>query len=241
MQEEKTMKEESAGEIYSSLQSVWPENDRWYDYTHRAIQSFIYRELTDRLQEKSVYLNAGSGGSSYDLPGVCFHVDIVEKLIASFPHHVVASIEELPFQDNYFDCSICVGSVINYCDVVQSLSELSRTLKTNGYMVLEFERSNTGELWGTKEYGKGSTIQKYEYLGHTHTLWLYSERLISSLLKSNGFIILDRKRFHCLSAIANRITKKEEPSGRFAHFDPLFSPISYFIAHNVILLCQKKL
>ena len=233
------MKNETTEEIYSALQSVWPDNNRWYNYTHTIIQSFTCKELHNKLHEKSLYLNAGSGGSTYELPGICYHVDIVEKLITTFPHHIVASIEELPFPNNYFDCTICVGSVINYCDAVQSIAELSRTLKVDGYMVLEFERSNTGELWGTHEYGKGSTIQKYEYLGHTHTLWLYSERLITSLLRSYGFVVLKRRRFHCLSAIVNGITKREEPSGRFACFDKVFYPFSYFAAHNVIMLCQK--
>lgn len=234
------MQEESAEEIYKSVNSVWPQNNRWYDYTHQRIIKFILLSLKNRLNEYSIYLNAGSGGSLYDIPGICYHADIAENLICHFPNYVVASIEQLPFPNSYFDAIICVGSVLNYCDAVQSICELTRTLKPSGYLVLEFERSNTGELLGTEEYGKGATFQKYEYMNHIHTLCLHSEHLIIDLLHERGMQIIRGQRFHCLSALMNRLTKQEEPSGRFGRFDPIFFPVSYFIAHNIIMLCKKS-
>lgn len=235
------MKEESAETIYTSVDKVWPDNNRWYDYTHQNIIRFVERSLQPLLCESSIYLNAGSGGSTYNLRGKCIHVDIAENLISMFPDYVVASIESLPFSENTFDATVCVGSVLNYCDAVKSITELSRTLKAGGYLVLEFERSNTGELLGTKEYGKGATLQRYEYMGHTHTLFLYSERVILQLLRDCGLQLIKRKRYHNMSAIANRITGHEEASGRFGRLDPLFAPVSYFTAHNMILLCRKLL
>lgn len=235
------MQEESTEEIYKSVNSVWPQNNRWYDYTHRKIIQFILASLKNRLNKYSVYLNAGSGGSTYDLPGICYHADIAENLICHFPNYVVASIENLPFPTSHFDAIICVGSVLNYCDAAQSIRELARILKPGGYLILEFERSTTGELWGTKEYGKGGTFQKYEYMGHIHTLCLYSERLIVELLQGYRLRIIKRQRFHCLSALINRLTKQEEASGRFGRFDIILSPVSYFMAHNTIMLCKKDL
>lgn len=234
------MKEESTEDIYTSMDKVWPENNRWYNYTLQCITRFVISSLQCRLKDSSIYLNAGSGGSSYNLPGNCVHVDIAENLIRMLPCYVVASIEDLPFPENTFDATICVGSVLNYCDAVKSITELARTLRPSGYLVLEFERSNTGELWGTKEYGKGVTLQKYEYLGHTHTLFLYSECMILQLLRDCGLQVIKHRRFHNLSALANRLTKQEEPSGRFGRLDPLFTPISYYTAHNIILLCRKQ-
>lgn len=235
------MKEENTAEIYASLNRVWPDSSIWYDYVHQRIIRFVQSSLKKRLSKESIYLNAGSGGSVYDLPGNCVHVDIAENLIRSLPHHYVASVESLPFQNNTFDAAICVGSVLNYCDAVKTIRELSRTLKPRGYLVLEYERSHTGELLGNKEYGKGVTIQKYEYLGHVHTLYLYSEQLITQVLRENQMKIRAMKRFHCLSAIVNRITGREEFSGQFAQFDPLMKPFSYFTAHNIIVLCEKLL
>lgn len=235
------MREESTEEIYKAMNSVWPQNNRWYDYTHRRIVQFVLSSLKSRLNEWSTYLNAGSGGSTYNLPGICYHADIAENLICHFPNYVVASIESLPFSNTYFDAAICVGSVLNYCDAVQGICELVRTLKPGGYLILEFERSNTGELWGSKEYGKGATFQKYEYMGHIHTLCLYSERIIVELLQGCGMRMIKCQRFHSLSALINRITKQEEPSGWFGRFDAILSPVSYFMAHNTIMLCKKRL
>ncbi|PYG89700.1 methyltransferase family protein [Ruminiclostridium sufflavum DSM 19573] len=234
------MVNESPEEIYSSLKNVWPENNNWYDYTHRCIIDFVMESLTKRLNKDSIYLNAGSGGSAYNLLGTCHHVDIVENLIKKFPRHAVASIENLPYPDSSFDALICVGSVINYCDVVKSIGELSRVLKPEGVLILKYERSNTGELWFNKDYGKGASLQQYQYLGHTHTLWLYSEQIVDQLLKENSLITLKRKRFHCMSALVNRIFNNEKLSGRFGCIDILFQPISYSIAHNIILLSQKS-
>ena len=106
---------------------------------------------------------------------------------------------------------------------------------------MEFERSNTGELWGSDEFGKGATFQKYKYMGNIHTICLYSEKLIVNLLQEHGVAILKKHRFHCFSAVLNGLTKKEEFSGRLSNFDFLFQPISYYMAHNVILLCKKNI
>lgn len=233
------MLSENTKELYSSMTNVWPEHDRWYDYTRHTIINFVKNNLLNKLREQSIYLNAGSGGTSYDLPGKCFHVDIAENLIKELPNHYVASIEKLPFSNSMFDAVICVGSVINYCSALESISELSRTLKSGGYLVLEFERSNTAELWGNKEYGKKVTMQKYEYLNHTHTLWLYGEKYMRKLLSMNKLKIIKYKRFHNFSALMNRITRQEEMSGKFSKYDTIFLPISYFMAHNIIIICKK--
>lgn len=234
------MDTESPKDIYSSMDCVWPDDNRWYNYTLKYILDFIANNLTSKLSRESIFLNAGSGGSVYNLPGICYHLDIAENLINMFERYTVASIEEMPFEDNSFDAAICVGSVLNYCDAVKSLRELSRVVKHGGYLILEFERSNTGELWFTSEYGKNTTKQQYDYMGHIHTLWLYSEKVIAQILKECNFDIIRQERFHCISALANRITHREEYSGQFARYDMWVKPFSYLMAHNTILLCKKS-
>lgn len=231
---------ENTHDIYSQMNSVWPENNRWYDYTHNIIINFIEKHLSSKLTPNSMHLNAGSGGSEYALKRTCYHVDIAENLINKFEHFTVASIENMPFEDEMFDAVICVGSVLNYCDAVNSIREISRVIKSGGYLVLEFERSNTGELLFTTEYGKVSTKQQYDYMGHNHTLWLYSEKMIIHLLNECGLSIEDKTRYHCLSSLINHITHKEESSGKYAKYDKLVKPLSYFLAHNIILLCKKS-
>ena len=234
------MQEKSAKELYSLLEKVWPENNRWYDYTKKSISKFIYKNLSTILNKDSIYLNAGSGGSNYELLGTCYHVDIASNLIKNFQHSYVCSIEKLPFCDNFFDAIICVGSVINYCDPYPSIIELARTLKPGGLLIIEFERSNTAELFGKRGYGKAASMQRYNYLGQVHTLWLYSESHIKQLLLHNHMRIIRIQRFHICSALANRLTGNEEASGKFCKYDYLFKPISYVSAHNAILLCIKN-
>ena len=234
------MQNESPLEIYSSLEQVWPDNNKWYNYTHKVIVQFIENELTPKLDKSSTILNAGSGGSIYNIPGIFYHVDIAENLIKNLPNHYVASIEDLPFDKNTFDSVICVGSVINYCSALECITELTRTLKPGGYMVLEFERSNTAELWFNKDYSKRVTMQNYKYLNHIHTLWLYSEQYVRNILSQNHITVLKAKRFHNLSAFVNRLFEDEEMSGKFCKYDFLFNIVSRFMAHNVIFLCTKQ-
>lgn len=233
------MDQENPQKIYSQMDSVWPENNRWYNYTHSCILNFIDTHLYSKLSDNSVYLNAGSGGSEYKLKGTCHHVDIAENLIRNFNLYTVASIEDLPFKNNIFDAVICVGSVLNYCDAILGIKEITRVLKPGGYLILEFERSNTGELLFTSDYGKASTKQQYDYMGHTHTLWLYSEKVIAQLLKEYDVKIDVYERYHCLSSVVNRFTHLEEYSGRYAKYDKILKPFSYFLAHNAIFLCRK--
>lgn len=226
-------------EVYSSLKKVWPDNNMWYSYLHNQIVKYIDSKLKPILSEKNLYLNAGSGGSIYNLPGTCYHVDIASNLIQDLPNSFVASIEKLPFVNNTFDAIICVGSVINYCSALESISEFSRTIKKGGILILEFERSQSAELWFSKDFGKYATLQRYRYLDDIHTLWLYSELYISNLLKQNQFMVINKKRIHSISTIINKITKNENYAGKFGCLDPLFFPVSYITAHNMILMCQK--
>lgn len=231
--------QENVKDLYMSVNKAWPYNNKWYDYTQKKINSFIYQNTPKYIDDNSTYLNAGSGGTTYNLPGQCYHVDIARNLIENLPNFFVSSIENLPFQDNYFDATICVGSVLNYCDVFSAIKELSRTLKAGGCLILEYERSQTAELWFSKEYGLTTTIQKYTYLEHIHTLWLYSEKHIKQLLHDNSLQIKKFTRFHTLSAFVNNLCKDENKAGNFAKYDLLYKPLSYFMAHNIIILCQK--
>ncbi len=233
------MENKTPKDIYSSLDKVWPDNDEWYNHTQKCIREFIVKNCQALLSEKSIYLNAGSGGSEYEINGVCYHVDIAENLICKFKNYYVASVENLPFESDKFDVVICVGSVINYCDAISSIKELYRVTKHNGYLIVEFERSNTGELWFTPDYGKITTKQHYEYLGHTHTLWLYSEKMIKNILNEVGFSIVKLERFHGISSLANRYIHNENSAGIYSKFDFIIKPFSYFFAHNVIILCKK--
>lgn len=89
--------QEDVKDLYKSLDKVWPQNNKWYDYTQQIINSFIYQNMNLYLSDNSIYLNAGSGGTTYNLSGQCYHVDIAPNLIKNLPNSFVSSIENLPF------------------------------------------------------------------------------------------------------------------------------------------------
>lgn len=226
--------------LYNDVENAWPNNNVWYDYTRGKIIDFITSNINSTYNKK--ILNAGSGGSTYNLKGDIYHVDLAENLINMFPKHYVATIEKIPFENSFFDIAICVGSVINYNNAFEDIFEISRVLSSNSMFILEYERSFTSELLFKKEYGKGSTIQIYNYNGQRcHKLWLYSDKYINNILFSAGFVIKKEMLFHCISAVYNKMFNDENKAGKFARFDKKIpKSLAKYIAHNRILLCTKK-
>lgn len=219
----------------------WPEHDPWHDQTHAAIQRQVEQWLAKYTSAGMQILNAGSGGTEYKTPGDIIHMDIVERYISKFERHLVGSIENIPLPDASIDGIICVGSVINYTDAQQSIAEFSRTLKAGGFLILEYERSNSAEFLWTPEYKKYLFSKSYDYNGQTHLLWMYSENHIRQMLNHYHFSIQRQRRFHSLSSLLYRIGVPERDAARFAKYDRIFQPISNPIAHNQILLAFKNI
>jgi len=149
--------QESIKNFYENVSEVWPKDNTWYLYLKSGIEKYI-KKRCNSLNNPCI-LNAGSGGNNYGIVSDnMYHVDIVENKIANLKNAVVSSIEKLPFSDAMFDYAICVGSVINYCDAVTSIAEMSRVIKKHGKLILEFENSFSFEYFGRKEYGKSAEI-----------------------------------------------------------------------------------
>lgn len=128
-----------------SNSTPWPDKDIWHDYTYKAIVSIVEQWLQKYTNSEMVLLNAGSGGTEYKTNARVIHLDIVEKYISQFDNYLVGSVEKIELPDASLDGIICVGSVINYADAQRTIAEFSRLLKTNGFLILEFERSNSAE------------------------------------------------------------------------------------------------
>lgn len=225
---------------YNSMTSVWPSNNSWYDYTKKVIYDFIISNTL--ITNDMKILNAGSGGSTYGIIEEMYHVDLAERQIKKFPRHYVSSIDHMPFENHFFDLAICVGSVINYNDALPVISEISRVMAPNSKLILEYERSLTGELLFKKGYGKSATIQIYDYNGqNNHKLWLYSDKYIESLLEATNLKVEKSILFHSISAVYNRIHNDESKAGEYSCYDtkiPVF--IKKITAHNRIILCTKE-
>lgn len=221
------------------MPEAWPTNNPWYDHTRNVIYNFIASNAI--ITSNMKVLNAGSGGSTYGLKIEMYHIDLADKLIEKFPKHYVSSVENMPFKDSFFDYVICVGSVINYNDALSTITEISRVMSNDAKLILEYERSLSGELLFEKGYGKSAAIQLYDYNGQNgHKLWLYSDKYIESLLLTAGLKIEKSSFFHSISAVYNRIYNDEIKAGKYGTYDskiPMF--IKKSTAHNRIILCSK--
>lgn len=211
----------------------------WYIEVDKVLNKVIYGVLDKYDNQNAVILNAGSGGQTYKTKGKLIHLDLVDNNIKQFEHYLVGSVESIPISDNSVDILICVGSVLNYTNQEKSIREFSRVLKKNGILVLEFERSNSGEFLFNKNHHKESFLQKYEYNGQEHLLMMYNEKFIINKLKDSGFKLNYKKRFHTLSTLLYKLGMKEENAAKHAKGDWLLKPLSYPLAHNVILVSRK--
>jgi ubiquinone/menaquinone biosynthesis C-methylase UbiE len=232
--------QESIKSFYENVSEVWPKDNAWYIYLKSEIDKYI-RKRCNSLNNPYI-LNAGSGGNDYGtVSDNMYHVDIVENKIANLKNAVVASIEKLPFPDKMFDYVICVGSVINYCDAVASIAEISRVIKKYGILILEFENSLSFEYFGRKEYGKSAEIVNTKYMNTSHYLWVYSFNYIKNILKEYSFVIRHFSALHILSSLHLNKYGNEETSAGLAKFDRIFQYIPFIKKHagNLILFCKK--
>ena len=224
---------------YSSS-TPWPEHDIWHDFTFKAEKQIVEQWLSQYSSQSAVVLNAGSGGTEYRTNGKIVHLDIIEKYIQRFEHYLVGSIEKIDLPDMSVDGVICVGSVLNYADAQRSISEFYRILKPDGFLILEFERSDSAEFLWTERHGKYIFSKEYTYNGQSHLLWMYSEKHIRQLLKHYGFQIKKCKRIHSVSSLLYRFGVSEKVAAAYSTLDSVFSFLSYPTAHNAMLLCTKQ-
>ena len=223
-----------------SPEELSPFNNLWYDITQKKIYRRLRKWLKNKINMNTLILNAGSGGSDYGITdGVMTHLDIVDKLVDSYEKNLVASIDSIPCEDNSFDVVICVGSVINYADIILSIKELCRVLKPSGTLILEFERSNSAEFLFTKKRYKNVVFCDNKYGEQQHKFWVYNEKFVCNVLKNYGLKVRKKYRFHIFSALIYRIIKSEKKAARFAFLDHCFSFFSYYLAHNVMCCLTK--
>ncbi|WP_321469596.1 methyltransferase domain-containing protein [Halarcobacter sp.] len=238
-----TIEDEEIKKIYNSIDTIWSKEDSWHFYTFNRIQQFIKKEFHNlNLGYDFSLLNAGSAGNDYGIS--CkkhIHMDLIEKKIIDKEDYLIGSINDIPLENQELDFILCVGSVINYTDALQSIQEFSRVLKKDGYLILEFENSYSLEYFLTENFKKTANIVTTFYKNKEEKVWIYSYKFLEDSLKLNNFKILKSKKFHILSSLIYRFSKNEKFSTKFSFFDSFLSriPLVKDYSSNVILLCKK--
>ena len=225
---------------YSNSTLPWPEHDIWHEKTFRSEKKIVESWLSKLTMDESIILNAGSGGTVYRARGTLVHLDIVEKYICQHEKYLVGSIEKIGSPAQAYDGIVCVGSVLNYADAQRSIKEFARVLKPGGFLILEFERTESAEFLFTTQHGKDVFLKSYFYGNQTHLLWMYSEKHIRRLIDFYGFRLKRIKRVHSLSSLLYRFGLSEEKAATYSKFDRLLQPVSFPISHNVLFLCAKE-
>lgn len=137
--------------FYDQADSPWPQNNKWHDINQFEIKKAIQKL---KLSSASIVLNAGSGGNDYGLNVQLHNIDISANKNKALNNFIEGNIEHLPYDSDFFNCVICVGSVLNYCDPCKVIQEFSRVLNQKGQLLLEFESSYSYEYLSYSVYKK---------------------------------------------------------------------------------------
>ena len=158
---------------YDQMEAVWPVDDPWSAYTKRNINAFVQRVVPSGALR---ILNAGCGGNDYGLPPgmIAANMDISMRQCRPLPHPVVGDVEHIPFPDNSFDVTICVGAVINYVRAEVAIPELVRVTKPGGLTLVDFESSFSAEIMFSKPWAKRKSVIERLYIDHMDKTHLYS-------------------------------------------------------------------
>lgn len=225
-------------DFYNNVEDVWWLGDPWHNHSKQVIANYIAKQ---RFFRDSSVLNAGSAGNTYDIDcRVMHHVDIADEKIKHLDNAIVSSIEKMPYEDNFFDNILCVGSVLNYCDAIAAISELARVLKPKGNLILEFESSWGFEYLGKKQYKDNASIITTEYIEKEHIQWLYAPNYIYRIIQSCGFTIVETKSFHIIDGLLSKFMK-DRYAVKITKLDYILGKCPLFKKHgnNIILHCVK--
>ena len=188
-----------------------------------------------------VVVDVGAGGNAYDLPHNRYvHVDIAFERLRGCDLGVCADGQALPLRDGVADCILCVGPVVNYCSLVEVVSEASRIAKPHAHFLFHVELSNSCEFLFTKHFRADATFVSTFYQGD-EPLWVYSDRNVRQTLRHAGFTIRHVRYLHIASGLAYRICKNSDIATEFTLLDLVLRHVPGIgsFADGGLFTCEK--
>jgi hypothetical protein len=227
---------------YNSLNRIWAPNDLWHSRMREEIFAAFRRVRALHPEPFDLVIDLGSGGFTQDIHCQKYiHVDLALQKIEGTALAVCADTHRLPFRDQTADCLVCVGSVINYCSLIEAINEIGRVSKLGAIVILHVELSNSLELLWTPHFRAEATFVRTAYQGE-ELIWLYSRRNILAALANSGLRIISEVYLHTFTALAYRIVRNRNIAARLATADRVIGriPIVGELADNAIFICEKS-
>lgn len=203
------------------------EEDAWHTYTGEKTSLLLADVFEHAAVASGKLLNAGAGVHSVNLPGAEeFFVDLFLEPIKRRANAICANIEQLPFPNGLFQCVVCVGEVLSYCDPALAIKEFNRVLSPTGQLVCDIGSTRSSRHWFTELFAKRASIVVDEYNGSNENVWRYDPNYIATLLQACGFEIDQKHGLHTWSMIARRFGVSQKTAVTLqAHLEPLKLPI----------------
>ena len=225
---------------YDQMEHPWPAGDNWSMHTKRSIGEFIRAVMPDT---EAFVLNAGSGGNDYGLSGrmTCVNLDISLRQCRTLKLPVLGDVEQLPFADDRFDATICVGAVINYVHPEKAIPELVRVTKPGGLILVDFESSYSAEIMFAPQWRKPLTVIERMYVDHMDKTYLFSPAYIRGLFEQARSTVTAARGYHIASAMWERLFREALIPRAAYSFDRLASRVPGIraLASSVLFACRK--
>jgi len=217
--------------------------DSWHRFTGGETHRQIVRFWQSHSGPDQVLLNAGAGNVELGLhAATTINLDISETRVSKLKTRVVGSVEAIPLSDNAVDVIVCVGSVINYCDAAETISEFARVLRPGGHLLLEFESSRSAELCTQQAFGRSVALAETFYGDDPEILWVYAPDFIVQLLRAAHFSVVQQVAIHILSPWVLLLLRNISAAAATARLDRWAShfPLLSRWASNHLFVCKRN-
>ena len=226
---------------YELMEHPWPPGDHWSAHTKRSIAQFV-REVVGPVD--GLILNAGSGGNDYGLSdrATCVNLDISLRQCRTMALPVLGDVEHIPFPDNMFDATVCVGAVINYVQPEKAIPELARVTKPGGLILVDFESSYSAEIMFSQHWRKPLTVIERRYVDHMDKTYLFSPDHVRAILEQSRSTVVSARSYHIATAMWERIFANALIPRAAYSIDRLASrvPGVRALGSSVLFACRKE-